>query len=136
LEETMKELDFAVFLAVFQEMLGWGFWPLVAFIVLGAVALVVVVAGDRGIESRRFVRAELVGLVGGFVGIWFALAITGSRLADIGGPIDWVLMIAIWVAGAVGATIVAYVAMGLVARYRRRSAATVPAIPVSRPAEA
>lgn len=117
----MKDLDPMVFVAVFQEMLGGLFWPLVAFIVLGALALFAVLVRDRGIDSRRLVRAELVGLVGGFFGIWLMLAITNSRLADIGGPIDWVLTIAIWAAGAVGATIAGYVVLSLIGGTARKA---------------
>lgn len=109
----MKELDPAVFLAVFQEMLGWLFWPLVGFIMLGAVALAVVLIWERGINSRRLIRAELVGIVGGLVGIWLMLAVTNSRLADLGGPVDWLLAVAIWGIAAIGATITAYVAFTL-----------------------
>lgn len=118
----MKDLDPTVFVAVFQEMLGPIFWPLIVFIVLGALALLVVLVRDRGLDSRRFVRAELVGIVGGFLGIWFMLAVTGSRITDIGGPIDWILVIGIWAAGAIGATITAYVLMGIVGGSARKTA--------------
>jgi hypothetical protein len=107
----MKDLDPFVFIAVFQEMLGWLFWPLVIFIVLGAVAFLAVLIRDRGINARRLVFAELVGVAGGFVGIWLMLAITNSQLKDMGGPIDWLLVAAIWVAGAIGATVVAYIVL-------------------------
>jgi hypothetical protein len=90
---------------------------------------------DRGIDSRRLLLAELVGFFGGFAGIWFMLAITGSHLGDIGGPVDWVLAIAIWAAAAVGATIVAYVGLALTnVRARRPAAASAPMRSVPKPA--
>ncbi len=111
----MKELDPLVFLSVFQEMLGWMFWPVVAGIVLIGLAFLVLLIRDRGLESRRFVRAQLIGLAGGFLAIAFMLWTTQSRLSHIlGGPIDWLLAVGIWAAGAVGAAMFAYVAMGLV----------------------
>jgi hypothetical protein len=117
----MKNLDPMVFVSVFQELLGLLFWPLVAFIVLGGLAVIVVIIREGGLRSARLVRAELVGLAGGFIAIAFMLWITNSRLADVlGGPVDWLLTIAIWVAGAIGATLVAYVGFAVL-RMRRRA---------------
>jgi hypothetical protein len=113
----MKELDPMVFVIVFQEMLGPLFWPLVAFILMGALALVLVILSDRGIHSRRLIRAELIGLLGGFVAVGLMLWVTASKPADLlGGPIDWLLTIAIWVAGTIGAAMVAYVVLSLTVR--------------------
>jgi hypothetical protein len=110
----VKELDPLVFVAVLQEMLGGLFWPLVAFIVLGALALVLVLIRERGLDSIRLVRAELVGFFGGFVAIGLMLWVTASRPEDLlGGPIDWLLTVAIWAAGTVGSTIAVYVALSL-----------------------
>lgn len=117
----MKDLDPAVFVAVLQEILGGFFWPLVAFVVLGAIAFLYVLARDRTLVSARFVWSELVGLAGGVFAIWFTFAITNSDFADIGGPIDWVLLIVLFVLGAIGGTIASYVVLGLLAP-RTRSA--------------
>jgi hypothetical protein len=115
----MKELDPLIFVAVFQEMLGWLFWPLIALVLLGALAFLAVVIRDRGILARRFVVAELLGVAGGFAGIWFMLWITNSRLSDIGGPADWVLVALIWCAAAVGTTIASYIGLALLGGRRR-----------------
>ncbi|MDP2409413.1 MAG: DUF5368 family protein [Pseudolabrys sp.] len=115
----MKDLDVFVLVAVFQEMLGWLFWPLVILVVLGLVGFVGVIVRDRGIYARRFVIAELVGVAGGFFGIWLMLTITSSQLSDIGGPIDWVLMVVIWLAGAIGAAVVAYIGLAALDSTRR-----------------
>jgi uncharacterized membrane protein YfcA len=109
----MKDLDPMVFLAVFQEILGRTFWPLVLFVVICALGLLVILVRERGLDARRLVWSELVGLAGGFVGIWFMLFITSSRLEDLGGPIDWLLATGIWAAGAVGATIATYIVLYL-----------------------
>lgn len=131
----MKDFDPLVFVAVFQEILGWLFWPLVVFVILGALALAAVVIRDRGVDSRRLLLAELVGFFGGFAGIWFMLAVTGSHLGDIGGPIDWVLAIAIWAAAAIGATIATYVGLALTnVRARRSATAHAPMRGVPKPA--
>jgi hypothetical protein len=108
----MKELDPFVFLAVFEEMLGWLFWPLAAFIVLGAVVFVMVIVRDRGIYTRPFVLAEVAGALGGLAAVWLMLAVTNSSLADMGGPIDWLLVVAIFLAGAIGTTVVGDKAFG------------------------
>lgn len=109
----MKDLDPMVFLAVFQEILGRTFWPLALFVVLCAIGLLVILVRERGLDARRLVWSELVGVAGGFVGIWFMLFITSSRLEDLGGPIDWLLATGIWAAGAVGATIATYIVLHL-----------------------
>jgi len=110
----MREFDILVIVAVFQEMLGGLFWPLVGFIVLGALALLAVLLRERGIDSARLVRAEAAGFFGGFVAVGLMLWVTASRPEDIlGGPIDWLLTLAIWAAGAAGTTIAAYVGFSL-----------------------
>lgn len=112
----MKELDPAVFMVVFQEMLGVLFWPLAGFIVLGALALLAVIIRDRRIHPQRLLISELVGFFGGFLAIALMLWVTESAAQDLlGGPIDWLLTVAIWVAGAIGATIAAYVGLSLIA---------------------
>lgn len=113
----MKQLDPMVFVAVFQEMLGWLFWPLVGFILLGALALLAVLIRDGGIHSRRLIRAEVIGFFGGFIAVGLMLWVTASNPSDLlGGPIDWLLTIGIWVAGVIGATIATYVGLSLISR--------------------
>lgn len=120
----MKDLDPVVFAAVLQEMLGFLFWPLVIFIVAGALALLVVLVRDRRVNSRRLVRSEAIGLLGGFVAIGLMLWVTASTPGNLlGGPIDWLLTLAIWIAGAIGAAIAVYVVLGLVDRPSRPSQA-------------
>lgn len=124
----MQDLDVFVFVSVFQEMLGAYLW-----IGLGAAALVVLLfvtqlIREGGINAARLARSQLVGLVGGVVAILVMQAVTHSGFADIGGPIDWVLVALIWLAGGVIGTLAAYVGLGLIAG--RRSLPT--AVPSAR----
>jgi hypothetical protein len=109
----MKDLDLFVFVAVFQEMLGPFLWIGLGAGVLLLVAFAWVLLRERSVGAARLAWSELVGLVGGVVAILVMQAVTHSGFADIGGPIDWVLVAAIWVAGFVIATMAAYVGFGL-----------------------
>lgn len=113
----MKQLDPMVFVAVFQAMLGPFFWILTGLILIGALALVVVLRRDGGIHSRRLLRAEMIGLAGGFAAVALMLWTTASSPVDLlGGPIDWLLTIAIWFGGFIAATIASYVAISFTIR--------------------
>ena len=106
----MKELTFETLIAVFEEMFGRGlFWAMIVAFVVVAALFIVVVIRDSKIEASRLVRAELWAPVGAVIGISFVFYMTNSGLADIGGPIDAIMLIAIGVAGAVGITILAYI---------------------------
>lgn len=107
----MKDLDISVFVAVFQEMLGLALWLLVAIAAVGVLAFLFLLVRDRGLSSRRLIRSELVGVVGGIVALLIMWFVTDSSLFDVGGPIDWVLVAVIWTVGAIGSAILAYVAM-------------------------
>lgn len=110
----MNELTFGTLIAVFEEMFGRGlFWGLVAACIVVAALFIFVVIRDSKIEARRLVRAELWAPVGAALGIWFVFFITNSNFADIGGPIDVIVLILIGVGGAVGMTILAYIAQSL-----------------------
>lgn len=110
----MKQLDPLVFIAVFQAMLGPFFWILTALILLGALALFWVLRRDGGIHSRRLLRAEIFGLAGGGAAVLLMLWMTNSTPTDLlGGPIDWLLTIAIAFGGFVAATIASYVLISL-----------------------
>ena len=117
----MKDLDLATLIAVFEEMLGWTLWPIVAACVLATLAFLYVVLRDRGMVAGRMVRAELLGVVGGVVAVFTMFAVTNSGFSDIGGPIDWLLVVAIFAAGLVGTAIGAYALMGRLAGAPRRA---------------
>lgn len=109
----MKELDIFVFVSVFQEMLGPFLWVLLLLAVIVFVLFLAVLVRDRGLSHRRFVRSELVGVIGGVLAVLFMQQITSSRFSDLGGPVDVMLVALIWVAGAIGTTLIAYVAQSL-----------------------
>ena len=109
----MKELTLSTLLAVFEEMFGaWLVWGLVALALAVTVTLVMVLVRERRLQARRLILAELAGVVGGIAAVWLVLMVTSSRLTDLGGPID--VIVGIWVAGAAGALVAFYAAMGLI----------------------
>lgn len=110
----MQELTFGTLIAVFEEMFGTGlFWAMVVLAGLGLLAFLFVLLRERTFVSSRFLRAELVGLVGGFLAILFVQYITSSGFSDIGGPVDLIVVALIWIAGAIGTVMAAYVVQGL-----------------------
>ena len=111
----MKELEIGVFVAVFVEMLGpLLFWLLVAAAVAVTLGFVWVLVRDRGLDSRRLVRAQVVGVLGGVAAILFMQWITNSGFRDIGGPVDLMLVALIFVLGTIGAAILAYTVQAVV----------------------
>lgn len=116
----MQELDPLVFFAVFQEMLGLWLWVLLAVAAFGIGSFIYAVVRDRGLRARRFVAAQLIGIAGGFAALFFMWWITSSSIRDVGGAIDVVLVLAIWVGGFLGGTILSYGLMGLTSAPRRR----------------
>ncbi|PWQ94362.1 DUF5368 domain-containing protein [Leucothrix pacifica] len=110
----MNELTLSTLLAVFEEMFGRHlFWGLVIACTIIAFLFIYVIIRDNKIEAKRLVRAELWAPVGAAIGIAFVFFITSSNFADIGGPIDVIVLILIAVAGAVGMTILAYIVQSL-----------------------
>ena len=110
----MKDLDLAVFFSVFHEMLGPVLWLLLALAVGGiALALWVFVREGSSIDSRRLVRSELMGLLGGVAALVLMAEVTVSGFTDAGGPVDWLLVGLIWGIGLAGTTILAYGIQGV-----------------------
>ncbi len=112
----MKELDPLVFLAVFQEMLGPLLWLMIAVIVAGTVAFVALLAKERTIHSKRLVRAELAGLVGGALALVLMAKVSSSGFTDAGGPADWFLIALVFGLGLAGTAILVYTVIGWRAR--------------------
>jgi hypothetical protein len=119
----MKDLDLATLVAVFQEMLGWSFWAIVAASALATLAFVAVLLRDRGIVPARLVRAEALGVLGGAAAVLAMFAVTNSSVSDLGGPIDWLLVLGIFLVGLFGTAVGAYALMGLLAPARAPRAA-------------
>lgn len=108
----MKDLDPLVFLAVFQEMLGPLLWVMVALALGGIAAFVALLLREGRLVSRRLVLAELLGLLGGGVALVIMAKVSSSGFTDAGGPADWFLIAAVYGAGLVGTTVLAYAVMG------------------------
>lgn len=108
----MKELDPLILLAVFHEMLGALLWVLAATVVGGIAAFVALIVRERRIVSRRLVRAELAGVVGGALSLVLMARVSSSGFTDAGGPADWFLIALVFGAGLVGTTILGYAAAG------------------------
>lgn len=109
----MKDLDPFVFVLVFQEMLGPVLWLLVALALFGLIGFAVVFLREGRLDSRRLVRSELIGLIGGVLALVLAAKFTVSGFTDAGGPVDWLLIGLIWGIGLAGTTILAYAVQGL-----------------------
>jgi hypothetical protein len=114
----MKELDPSVLLAVFLEMLGPMLWVMLGIALIAIVAFVALLVRERGIVSRRLVRAELIGLVGGGVALVIMARVSSSGFTDAGGPADWFLIAVVYGIGAVAATILGYAVLGWLDRGR------------------
>lgn len=117
----MKEYDPLVFLAVFQEMLGPLLWILPLLALAAIVGFVWVWRREGGLVSRRLVRAELLGLLGGGLALVIMAAVSSSGFTDAAGPADWFLILIVYGVGFVATTILAYTLLGLL---WPRSAAT------------
>ncbi|HRP97083.1 MAG TPA: DUF5368 domain-containing protein [Rhodocyclaceae bacterium] len=132
----MKELDPMILLAVFQEMLGALLWVLLATAVGGIVAFIALIVRERRIVSRRLVRAELAGLVGGALSLVLMAKVSSSGFTDAGGPADWFLIALVFGAGLVGTTIIGYAAAGWLVQLARGATATQASPPVANRAAA
>jgi hypothetical protein len=113
----MKELTLATMIAVFEEMFGRAlFWALVAAAILVTLAYLYVLVRDRAVSWRKFLLAQLAMPVGAVAAVAFVLRITESRLADIGGPIDVIVLLGIALVGALGIAILVYTLQSLLRR--------------------
>ena len=111
----MEEFKLSTFLAVFEEMFGVGlFWAMVAVAGLITLTYLYVLVRDRSMSMRKFLLAQLSMPFGGVAAVVFVLAMTQSKLSDIGGPIDLIVLLGVFAAGAVGFAILVYVVQSLV----------------------
>jgi hypothetical protein len=119
----MKEMTLETLLAVFEEMFGRGlFWAMVVVAAVITLAFALMLLRERRLIAGRLLRAEISAPVGAVLAVLFVQWITSSGFRDVGGAIDMVVLLAIAAAGGVGFTILTYVAQGILARSRGRSA--------------
>ncbi|MGD9944101.1 MAG: DUF5368 domain-containing protein [Burkholderiaceae bacterium] len=114
----MKELDPLILLAVFQEMLGPLLWVLLAVVVVGLLAFGALLIREKGLVSRRLVRSEAVGVLGGGLALVLMARLSSSGFTDAGGPADWLLIALVFGAGLLGSTILVYTLAGWACRGR------------------
>jgi hypothetical protein len=108
----MKELDPAVFLAVFLEMLGPWLWVLIGLAAVAVAAFVALLLRERRLVSRRLVQAELLGLLGGVVALVIMARVSSSGFTDAGGPADWFLIALVYGIGLAATTVGVYSLLG------------------------
>ena len=117
----MQDFTLATILAVFEEIFGRTlFWAMVAVAALVTLAYLYVLVRDRAVSWRKFLWAQLSMPVGAVVAVVFVQLITDSGFADIGGPIDVIVLLGIAVLGAVGMAILVYTVQSLLHRPEAR----------------
>lgn len=117
----MQELTIGTLIAVFEEIFGAGlFWAMVIAAVVITIAYIYVLIRDRAVSWRKFLLAQLSMPVGAVAAVLFVQQATHSSFADIGGPIDVLILLGLAVAGAIGLAILVYTAQSLI--WRRRPA--------------
>ncbi|MBU4520506.1 MAG: DUF5368 domain-containing protein [Gammaproteobacteria bacterium] len=114
----MKELDPMVFLSVFQEMLGPLLWIMLLVAVLGILAFLALLVRERGLVSRRLVRAEVLGIFGGALALVIMAKVSSSGFTDAGGPADWFLIALVYGVGLVATVVLTYTLMGWISPRR------------------
>ena len=113
----MKELTFGTLIAVFEEIFGRGlFWTMVVVAGVITLAYVYVLIRDRAVSWRKFLWAQLSMPFGAVAAVLFVQFMTHSSFADIGGPIDVIVLLMVAVAGAVGLAILVYTLQSLFLR--------------------
>lgn len=110
----MKELDPFILLAVFQEMLGPLLWLILAVVVVGTLAFLLLLVRERKIYSRRLMWSQLAGLFGGVMSLIIMAKVSASGYSDAAGPADWILLVLVFAVGAVGTTVLTYTIVGWV----------------------
>ena len=117
----MEEMSLGVLIAVFEEMFGrLVFWAMVAVAAVITLLWIYVLIRDRKVSWRKYLLAQLSMPIGAVAAVWFVLARTGSSLSHMGGPLDWIAMLGIAAAGAIGFAILVYVVQAMIWRPRPR----------------
>ncbi len=112
----MKDLTFETLIAVFEEIFGRGlFWTMVAVAAVVTVAYLYVLIRDRHLSARKFLAAQLFMPIGAIAAVLFVQWVTHSGFGDIGGPVDWIVLLGVAGMGAVGIAILVYTVQALIA---------------------
>lgn len=114
----MKDLDPAVFLSVFQEMLGVWLYVMAVVALITTLLFLRAILQEHGLSAKRLVWSQVAGLAGGIAALLFMWAVTHSSWRDIGGPVDLLLVAAIYLAGWGGSTMLFYAVTGAIPHQR------------------
>lgn len=118
----MEELSFETLIAVFEEMFGtFLFWGLVVAAAVITVGYIYVLIRDRAVSWRKFLLAQLSMPVGALAAIYFVFWVTKSGFADMGGPIDIIVLLGVGLAGAIGAAILVYTVQSMIKQPEQES---------------
>lgn len=129
----MQELTFETLIAVFEQMFGPVlFWALVVAVIVITAAYVYVLVRDRRISMHKFLWAQISMPVGAILAIWFVFASTDSRLADMGGPIDMIMLLAIAFFGAIGFAVLVYTVQSLISPPAKKKNVPMPSAGTSK----
>lgn len=110
----MKQLSFETLIAVFEELYGATlFWALVAVAAIITLGYLYVLVRDRAMSMRRFLWAQLSMPFGAVAAVLFVQQMTHSGFHDLGGPIDWLVILGVAVLGAGGTAILVYTLQSL-----------------------
>lgn len=121
----MKELTLGTLLAVFEEIFGRGlFWAMVIVAALVTLAYLFVLIRDRSVSWKKFLLAQLSMPVGAVAAVVFVQSVTDSSFADIGGPVDVIILLGIAVVGAIGMAILVYTLEALIGSRRTAGSET------------
>lgn len=111
----MQEMTWETLITVLEEMFGTGlFWTIAIAIVIVMLAYIYVLIRDRTISMHKFVLAQISMPIGAIIAIWFVMFSTDSSLRDMGGPIDYITLLAIAIFGAIGCAILVYTIQSLI----------------------
>lgn len=121
----MKELTLGTLLAVFEEIFGRGlFWAMVVVAALVTLAYLFVLIRDRSVSWKKFLLAQLSMPVGAVAAVVFVQSVTDSSFADLGGPVDVIILLGIAIVGAVGMAILVYTLEALIGSRRTAGSET------------
>jgi len=105
----MNDLTLETLIAVFEEIFGRGlFWAMVAAAVVVTLAYLYVLIRDRAVSWKKFLLAQIAMPFGAVAAVLFVQRMTHSGFSDLGGPIDWLVLLGVAAAGAVGLAILVY----------------------------
>lgn len=111
----MKDFTLETMLAVFEEIFGRElFWTMAAVAAAVTLAYLYVLVRDRAVSWRKFLLAQLSMPLGAAGAVWFLMEATHSRLSDMGGPVDVIVLALVAVVGAVGLAVLVYTAEALI----------------------